>query len=165
MKTAGRILLIALIATTCAAQTVYRTTDSKGRPVFTDQPPPGAKPVELPPVNTTPGAGAAQPTSPPSQEPFSGYRHVAVLVPGSIPNGLAPVTVGIAIEPALRDGHSWQLLLDGRVTASGRDDSFTFEQLERGPHRLELKVVEAGGAELAHSEPAEVFVFWPGKNR
>lgn len=164
IKTIGRVLLILGFAASCAAQTVYQTTDSKGRPVFTDQPPPGAKAVELPPVNTTPAvAPSAKPGA--AKPEFAGYQQVKVVVPGSIPNGLAPVTVGLAIEPALRDGHSWQLSLDGQPVSQGRADSYTFPKLERGTHQLGLKVFDAFGKEVASSTPVDVFVFWPGKNR
>jgi len=164
IKAVGRIFLIVGLAANCAAQTVYRTEDTKGRPVFTDQPPPGSQAVQLPPVNTTPAVAPTSPPAPPKAE-FTGYRQVRVVVPGSVPNGLAPVTVGLAIEPALRDGHAWQLSLDGQVVAQGRGDSYTFPKLERGPHRLDLIVFDANGAQLASSPTAEVFVYWPGKNR
>lgn len=164
IATIGRIILAVLVASSCVAETIYQTRDAKGRPVFTDRPPPGAKPVELPPVNTTPGV-TPKPEPASAQDEFSGYRKVGVVAPGSIPNGLAPVTVGIAIEPELRAGDRWQLLLDGRPVAEGREDAYTFDKLDRGTHQLALRVLDGGSAEVARSPVIEVFVFWPGKNR
>lgn len=148
----------------CTADTVYQSTDKRGNPVFTDQPQPNARPVELQPTNTTPAlTPAPAPTSSKEKAPSS-YSRVALGVPSSIPNGLAPTTIGIELQPALQPGHSWQLLLDGAVQEEGTGGSATIERLERGTHQMELRILDAGG-KLAGSASQEVFVFWPGKNR
>lgn len=157
-----RILLIALVSASCCAQTVYRSEDAQGHPVYSDQPPPGAKAVELPPVNTTPGLRTeGQPQQ--QAAPEFKYTKIALEVTNPVPNGLAPVTVGIVIEPQLRPGDSWVLSLDGKHVAQGAGGSYTFQQLERGQHQLQLNVLSAGSVIGSASE--SVFVYWPGKHR
>lgn len=163
MRTIERIILLALVfSASCMADQVYRS-EGKNGPVFTDQPTPNAKPVELPTTNTTP---ALSPASPNQDAPpvSSGYTKAQLVVPSSIPNGLAPTTVGIVTEPALRPGHTWQLALDGVVMATGSDGSYTFDQLSRGQHQLSLQVLDQSGQTVT-STSADVFVFWPTKNR
>jgi hypothetical protein len=162
-KTIAWILLLA--CSLSSAQTVYQSTDKNGNPVFTDQPQPKAKPVELKPINTTP---SITPTAPnPSETPpaFAGYKTVQVAMPSSIPNGLAPTTIGIVIQPQLQPNHRWELLLDGQQQAEGQASSATIEQMERGQHQLQLRIVDQNGNAIASSAPTDVFVFWPSKNR
>lgn len=153
-----------LIAQACTADTVYQSTDQRGNPVFTDQPQPNARPVELQPINTTPAVTPAPASNSPKEKTFAGYSRVALGVPSSIPNGLAPTTIGIELQPALRPGHRWQLLLDGAPQEEGTGGSVTIERLERGTHQLELRIFDAVNAPVGFASQ-EVFVFWPGKNR
>lgn len=155
-----------LTAALCSADTVYQSTDKRGNPEFSDQQRPGARPVEVQPTNTAPGvAPTEQPTSTPEANAFTGYKTINLGVTSSIPNGLAPTTIGIDLQPALQPGHWWQLLLDGSVQAEGKTSSATIERLERGTHQLQLRVINADGAVIGTSVDKEVFVFWPGGNR
>lgn len=149
-----------LISAFTSAQTVYQSKDANGNPVFSDQPKPGAKEVEIKSINTTP---AVRPTSAPSQtaNEFKGYSRISLGVTTPIPNGLAPTNVGINIEPALRPGDSWQLKLDGGVIASGVESSATIPKIDRGNHTLQVDVL-GGGNIVGSSDPVDVFVFWPG---
>lgn len=147
-----------------AAEQIYRGTDDSGKPLFTDQPQPGARPVELPPVNTVePVEPNGTPATGRQQAADQGYRRVSLGVPRIIPNGLAGHTVTISTEPALRAGHRWRLLLDGALVATGQGEAHTFEQLARGPHTLEVEIVDARGAVLGSSGGQKVFVYWPGQ--
>ena len=147
-----------------AAETVYQSKDAEGKPVYTDQPSSGATPVELGPLNTTP-AVAPQAAPPPQQQARpGGYAIVAIQVTNPIPNGLAPTTVGIVTEPALRRGDRWNLMLDGQVAASGTGSSATIPTISRGDHTLELHVVRGGGL-VGSSGPKHIFVYWPSKSR
>ena len=153
-----------LLVSSSYAQTIYQSTDKHGNPVFTDQPQPTAKPVELKSINTTPSL------TPTAQDPakspaFAGYRTVRLAVPSSIPNGLAPTTVGISIDPQLQPGHRWELLLDGQQQAQGQDASATIAQIERGQHQLLLNIIDQNGNTVGSSAPTDVFVYWPSKNR
>jgi len=157
-----KVVMICLAALTglAAAQAVYKSQDAQGNPVYTDQPHPGAKELELKPVNTT---QAVMPSSVPMQQaaPVKTYTKIGIDVTSPIPNGLAPTTVGIIIEPALRSGDSWQLKLDGDIVASGASGSATIPTIARGNHALQVDVL-SGGNIVGSSGPVEIFVFWPG---
>jgi hypothetical protein len=156
---------VLLASALCVADTVYQSTDKRGNPVFTDQPQPDSRPVEVQPTNTTPSLTPAAAPASSDGTPFKGYSSIDVGVPSSIPNGLAPTTVGIELKPALQPGHRWQLLLDGAVQEEGSGSSATIDRLERGTHQMQVIVLDATHAVIGTSTSKEVFVFWPGKNR
>lgn len=156
--------LALLIGQLCHADTIYQSTDKHGNPVFTDQPQPSAKPVELKSINSTPSVAPAAKFEP-GAPAFAGYNKIALAVPSSIPNGLAPTTIGIVVEPQLQPAHRWQLLVDGALIAQGEAASTTIEKMERGQHQLLLQIVDAQGRPIGSSEPIDVFVYWPSKNR
>lgn len=152
------LLAIQLATQSVMAQTIYRGKDAKGAPVFTDQPRPGDRPVELPPINTAP-APTAMPAMGGSQpSAFAGYSQIAVSAPGSVPNAFSPVNVSISIEPALQPGHLWQLRLDGAFIAAGRESGYTFARLEAGLHTLSLSIVGDSGEVLGEASPVSVLV-------
>lgn len=154
--------IVLLTGQASAADTIYQSTDKRGNPVFTDQPPPNARPVELPPINTTPPIAPAATPGPAPAKAFAGYSRIDIGVSSTIPNGLAPTTIGIDLQPELQAGHRWQLLLDGAVQEVGSGGSATIDRLERGTHQLELRVLDATGAVVGSSSSKEVFVYWPG---
>lgn len=162
-KLAGTAVLLTL-AIAAGAQTIYQGRDASGRPVFTDHPGPGDKPVDLPPINTTPPERLAPRAASPGPA-VAGYTQVALSAAGSVPNEFVPVPVSIAIEPALREGHLWHLVLDGSFVAAGRESSYTFDYLARGQHTLSLQVVSESGAVLGEASPISIFVqFLGGKD-
>ena len=157
---------VLLINKACAADNIYQSTDKRGNPVFTDRPQPNAKPVELPPINTTPSLESTTPGMRPPPNAFAGYSRISIGVPSSIPNGLAPTTIGIDLQPVLQPSHRWQLLLDGSLVEEGSSGSVTIERMERGPHRFELRVLDERGQVIGAPAMQEVFVYWPGgKNK
>lgn len=152
-------LVVVLAASVASAQTtIYQGKDASGNPVFTDQPRKGDKPVELPPVNTTPGGPSLSTT--PRSERFAGYT-VSLSAPGSVPNAYVPVEVQIAIEPQLREGDLWRLSIDGEFVAAGRESGYTVESLEMGRHTLTLDIADASGQVLTSAAPVDVFVQFP----
>jgi len=153
---AAALLCMSLLA---GAQTVYQGKDASGKPVFTDQPRPGDKPVELQPPNTLPAVNPAPPQR--KSVVFEGYS-VALSAAGSVPNEHVPVPVSITIEPALRESDMWMLQLDGATVAEGREATYTFESLARGQHTLSLQVVDAAGAVLGEAEPVSIYVQFQG---
>ncbi len=162
MNVTRKLLIVTclLASAFAAAQTVYHSKDAQGNPVFSDQPKPGAKEIEIKPVNTTPSLTPTY-APPQTENQFKGYAHIGVSVPSPIPNGLVPTNVGILVEPALQPGHNWQLKLDGSAIASGTEAGATIPPLERGNHVLQVDVLDSGHI-VGSSDPVDVFVLLPG---
>lgn len=161
MRHALLLLLAATATMAAAADTVYRSVDEAGRPLFTDQPDKGAKPVEVPPTNTVQPV-EPRPVERPRPAAFAGYDRVHLGIPAIVPNGLAPTEVRLETSPDLLPGHRWRLLIDGALVAEQEAPAVTLEQLARGQHVAEAEVVDDRGAVVGQSVAVEFFVYWPG---
>lgn len=160
--------LLLLLLAPALADTIYRSVDEHGRPVFSDRPGPGSEPLQVGPLNVE------RPVQPlprveaesPAEEQFTRYRSLEITAPrDAVPNGLVPTDVEVRIDPALREGHRLELLLDGAFHAAAEEPAFTIEQMSRGPHTLQVRVVDAAGRKLQSSPEIEVYVHWPRVNR
>ncbi len=136
--TTSFVFCLLLCTASVPAQNVYQTRGTNG-PVFSDQPLPGAKAVELPPLNVinstslTGGGvaekGAASPKadskksvskqSASSKEAAFVYRSFSIVFPendGSVVANTALFEVRVALDPALRlgEGHAITVSINGR---------------------------------------------------
>jgi hypothetical protein len=167
-------LLYSLMAAICQAEdatnqdsntsqtSIYRETDSKGAPVFTDQPTPTAKPVELEPINTS-----EKPPNIPSRQSESAavIRYsISLSTPTSttvIPNTLAGVPVKVTVSPALEKGMTVEILLDGRSAQEGGTTSFTLYGVNSGTHSVEA-LLKRGSNVISRSQPVSFTAIRPG---
>lgn len=161
---AALLLMLGLMtaaATTYAA--VYRIVDESGRVTYTDKPPAGHKgeKVDLPAINTQPGIVVPAADND-DEAAVIRYRRIEILQPGdgsTIPSAQLELIVQVGIEPALQAGHLISVLLDGEpVTRPTAATSLRLDNLERGMHRLEAKVVNQQGQRVASSEPVTIYV-------
>lgn len=159
------------------AQTVYEKRGAGGT-VFSDQPMPGARAIELPPPNvmespkTAPPATPAAPPAAPAAAPAAPampatYRSLRILFPendGAIASALAVFDIRLALEPPLLlgEGHYFAATVDGR--AVGRRftaNEFTLPQefwgdappLDNQRHQLDVAVLDRSGKVLKQAEP------------
>lgn len=156
------------------AQSIYRTTDSQGNVIFTDDPQRGEK-VELSPLTVVPGPngsadrqaaegggseGAA--TASPGQ-PFMPYDNFWIISPDdeqTFPVGSAgDIQVELGIEPELREDHRVRLLLDGQVSQSAmHTDSFMLTNVYRGEHVIQAELLDATGEVRHRTAPVTIYV-------
>lgn len=158
---------------TAQAQQIYRTTDAQGNVVFTDNPERGGEPVELAPLTVVPSrgeTGAARVVPPASEieparpgQPFMPYDSFRILSPAheqAFPVGHAGnVQVELAVEPALREDHRVQLLVDGRVSQSAlHATTFMLANLNPGEHVLQAELLDASGQVRHRTSPVTIYV-------
>lgn len=160
MRTA-LIVLALLAAPAFSAGTVWKWVDDKGVTHYSDQPGPGAQRVEVSsgsrsdPVNSRPSYSPGTPNQPTAEA----YRNFEILTPSNqetIANTGGAVNVRIRFEPALQDGHSLFLYLDGR-----RLDEFpptaldyTLQNIPRGSHTLTAIIQDYRGTRIQTAEVA-----------
>jgi len=163
------VLLAAAWCATCAAQgTVYESKDKAG-PVFSDQPSPGAKPVDLPPPNVvgpqrTPKAQPAPVAAAPK------YSSLAIASPadeGTIHTNTGEFDLRVRSVPALRAkaGDRYRVTLDGNPLAKAYGSSKiriseADWQAAAGSdtkHMLQVAVVGPAGATLIQSAPISFY--------
>ncbi|MDZ7748288.1 MAG: DUF4124 domain-containing protein [Halofilum sp. (in: g-proteobacteria)] len=167
------ILLLLLLPATAAAEKIYRSTDDEGNPLFTDDPPSDdAEPVKLDPLATVPATETdpdpaarqqqdGQPDSAARPDDAPPYGGIAVTYPPADQavrhnGGIVPFRVALApAEAALRPGHEVQILLDGEVRGSGSKLQVSVSPVDRGPHTVRARVVDASGRAIVTSEPVD----------
>ena len=160
-------------STFAAAQgTVYESKDQAGRPVFSDQPSPGAQPRDLPPPNVI-EVSPTQPTqaAPEATAQRSSYTSLTITSPAhqdTVHTNTGEFDVGAEVTPGLQaaQGDVIRAKLDGnllprdytstifRVTEAEWLSSADPDNVE---HTLQLAVVDADGTSLIESAPIKFY--------
>lgn len=108
------------------------------------------------------GEGRGEGASPPADTPATTYSSLQITSPAngsSYFEADAVVDVMIASDPALADGDSVYLYLDGeRVGNSGDALGYSLSNLERGQHTLNSAIVDSQGTEKIRSQPVVFFM-------
>jgi hypothetical protein len=146
MRPIHACLLLALALP--ASAEIYRYTDERGNPVYTNQPPQGVstESVKLGPTNTVaPPAPAAPQAARDEDEADLRYSRLKITgVPDdeALRANAGNFSVGVSLEPSLRETDQLQLLLDGQpLTPPGRQTSFQLGQVDRGTHSLQAVIL------------------------
>ena len=146
-----RLLCLLLLTSLPAFAGVYTYLDADGNRVFTDQPRrANAKRLELAPTNSAKPTAVAPPVAPPPPaEPLPTYELLRITLPepdATIRNNSGGLLVTLESTPALMEGHSYRLLLDGQVYgAPARNPVFTLDNIDRGTHQLAAEIVDGEG--------------------
>jgi len=158
---------VTLVWATCLSAAVYKSLDSQGNVVYTDEPSGDAKPVKLPPLSTVPAPrykSAAQSPANADRSAEANYRQVSIVSPTqdeTLRDNTGAVPVNVVTKPELNSasGHRFRYYLDGHVqgkpTESGQ---IIFENLDRGAHTVEAAVVDSAGQELMRSSSVQFFL-------
>ncbi|MEQ9451416.1 MAG: DUF4124 domain-containing protein [Pseudomonadales bacterium] len=168
------IALICLLTLACtaaeAATRIYKTVDKDGNVVFTDTPPPNrTDPVDLkqtneysPEVSNQRGTDRRVPPPVAGEEepddvvPFS-YESIKLVSPEAdlaLRDNAGNVTVSVSLSPGLRQGDTLEVLLDGKVVASGAQTEVQLENVDRGSHEVAARVVDKSGNTAIRTEPS-----------
>lgn len=167
MKMNLSVALVLVLWCAHATGQVYESRDKAG-PVFSDQPAPGAKPIEVSPpsvIQTTPVPRQAAPVA---SAPY--YTALAVSSPGNggtVHTNTGAFDVRIQAAPALRTGDRIRVTLDGtplqrgfgstsiRVTES---DWQAAASAGKEMHTLQASVVDKSGAVVIQSPAVSFYV-------
>jgi hypothetical protein len=160
------VLLCLLLLGLPAVADVYTYIDSEGNRVFTDQPRGNAKKVEIAPTNgmnqtAPPTVRVPVPAAAPT--PVASYQLLRILVPepdATVQEGSSGnLIVTLTSDPALMEGHNYQLLLDGNVVGTAsRSPVIPLSNLDRGTHQLAAQIIDAEGRilERTPSQPVHI---------
>lgn len=155
-----------------AATQIYRTVDESGTVVFSDVPPPpnrGGEAVELRAPNTFAPAAtregglsveewlAGRDRQTDAEAADARYQSLRVAYPphdANIRENAGNVMVTAEIQPDLKPGHQLQLYLDGNLMQAASTPQIQLQNVDRGTHTLELRVVDDRGEILMASDPS-----------
>jgi Domain of unknown function (DUF4124) len=172
MKTRILVLASCLLAFASQAQQstkeLWTWRDANGVVHFSDTPGPGATRVDLV-VPAAPSGGATAQASAtagavarPPAAPGTTYRLLEIWQPdngASFFDADATVNVRIRTEPAVAEGDTLRLFLDGmRVEGADNLLEHTFQNLERGTHSITATIRDAKGVEKIRSQPVVFYM-------
>lgn len=180
------VLALFFVCALAQAQGVYVTRGEKGT-VFSDKPQPGARPVELPPLNiirlpkekkgsgevaSSAGAGSYEKEKP-AGEAVAPYTAFSVVFPENesrIVAGRDNLEIRLSVDPPLRtgEGHAFRIRLNGQAvpqrfttTECVIPPEFWNEGLppDNSPVQVEASLVDAKGQELMKAAPVRFSFF------
>lgn len=142
------------------AKDVYKWTNEEGVVIYSDTYRDGAERIRVPGGNSSfraPSDTTDQPQSggEGSLTGDTGYTSLEIVQPESnatIRNNEGTVAVGLVITPALAEGHSIKIVVDGaELEGEMRGTQFSLNNLNRGSHSLVTRIVDADGNVLLSS--------------
>jgi len=161
--------LMSVACTVAVSATVYKWVDENGVVHFSDQPHENAEKVQLkaPQTYTAPKTQAAPPQTPKqaASKPAPAYQSCAISEPANdqVFMNTDTVTAGVTVQPAVRQGDSAIVTLDGQrvpgVPPSG--GQFTIQPVDRGTHSIQMTVQDSFGATLCSSSAVTFHVQQP----
>lgn len=170
----GTFMLFVLAAPSWAA--VYTWTDANGNKVFSDQPHPDGKSVELGPVNTiepppvsssSTNRSASGGRDSQQQPQQSNYQRLAITSPANdepVRANDGQLTLTVETDPPLQNNHLLRAEVDGApVSVAVPGNGATSHQLmlnnvDRGSHSISAVIIDARGQVLQRSSPLEIHV-------
>lgn len=160
MNVFGVLLTTTLtVASLTASAEVYRQVDSQGNVTFSDKPSKGAETVQVKPVTTVTlpkmrdlqSSSAPEPKSAGNQAD-SPYKQVSFTAPENnqaFYSGNGDIAFQVTSTPPLRDGHQFEVTLDGQPVGQGSSGTFTVRNVFRGTHNAQVNVVDRKGRPVA----------------
>lgn len=163
----SHLLLLTLLAVPLSvAAAVYKSIGPDGQVIYSDQPQPGARAVDLPALPPAPPPAASTTQAAPNFAPaasgqdkaaFKGYSTFALVKPTpdeTVRENSGVVDVEMTLDPALNteEGHKITVLLDGKPALEGLTAAQgKLENVERGAHTVQAQVSDAAGKILISS--------------
>jgi uncharacterized protein DUF4124 len=163
------VTVLVLLASLTTEASIYKTIDKDGNVIFTDVPPKDdSETVKLETYNTykavTPPAAPTSVTQVPAEqsEEVAGTRYEVLSIATPRPDesirenaGNLIITVSTTPEIATTEGHSLEVLLDGKVMSSGSDKTIALTNVDRGTHQLSAQITNSDGDVLITSPAVE----------
>jgi hypothetical protein len=158
MKPAIVIAAATLLLINGAAQAeVYRQVDAQGNVTFSDEPSSGAEAIEVKPVTTItlPKLQDLELREQPEiqqQKPDSIYDSVQIISPQdkeAFNSGNGNVEFRIISSPLLRDGHKYEVTLDGQPVGQSATGTIMVQHMDRGTHQAGVNIINRDGIQVA----------------
>jgi hypothetical protein len=146
------LLLIFFLALPLYARDVYKWINEEGVVIYSDTYVEGAERIRV----TDKKSSQASNSSDSDRDGDSGYASLEIVQPendATVRSNTGSVAVGLNLSPTLGEGHSVKILVDGsELEGEMRSTQFTLNNLNRGTHSLETRIVDAEGNVLISSK-------------
>ncbi|MDN4502367.1 hypothetical protein QX776_08130 [Alteromonadaceae bacterium BrNp21-10] len=160
-----RLFLFALVTfpLIIMAGELYKVIDADGNPLYTDQPLPNAVPVDVSTSNANLIPSIATKSVNTTKAPPSANLYTLTIVSPAHEQTVRNNSGNVSITANLNSPSNQpklnalvQLFLDGKLVQQQHSLQFTLENLDRGEHRISLKLIGNSGKVIALS-PESVF--------
>ncbi len=155
-------VLLGSIASSYAADTIYRWIDENGITHFSDHPKQGATPLKVevtPPATTGPLVTPRQPIK--KQQKAIKYQ-VNITNPSheeTVRDNQGQLNITATTQPSPQNNMGFKLILDGipqgQITKFA---NFQLTNIDRGAHTIKVQLVDESGKEIASSKSITVFL-------
>lgn len=157
----GQLLAsILVIAAAPAVAEVYRHVDSEGNVTFSDEPQDGAEEIEVKPVTTVtlPRPEDVREPPPEVRENADGqpYDNVSFSHPthnDAFHSGNGNVEFQVSSTPALREGHLFEITLDGQPVGQDSSGDILVRNIDRGTHQAAVHIINQSGQRIQSGDP------------
>lgn len=159
IATCASLCLLSIAAVNAAK--LYKVVNPDGTITYTDQPVPGAEPVDLAGVNSAvvPSMRPATPPVSKKKERKTPEYKLGIVSPAdgeTIRNNLGELTIVARMEP--QTGGTYQLLMNGVPYASQDNPVFALEGVNRGEYQYQVQFLNNSGKVLASSEQRVLYL-------
>ncbi|MBY6064532.1 hypothetical protein [Pseudidiomarina sediminum] len=160
------LLLLAILSIASATAQIYKKTLDDGTVIYTDEKQDGSEPVQVEPVVTEFRSLAPSPSSAPvandDSSDYVGPAQISIVSPQQQQSirsneGIVEVQWQAEVGDSKIRLH-YELWVDSQLAYDGPATGVTLSALNRGEHRLQVRLFEDGGNELARSETVVVYI-------
>lgn len=146
--------LVGLLALSAAPVTaeIYRQVDAQGNVTYSDEPSTGAEAVEVRPVTTITLPKLEDVVTPrdtpppqPERESYQRLRFDAPSNNDTFHSGSGDVEFRVSSAPALKQGHKFEITLDGQPVGQSHSGSVMVRNVYRGTHTAQVHIVDENG--------------------
>lgn len=162
---------ITLILSAPASAEVYRQVDAQGNVTYTDEPSDQspAEPVEIKPTTTITLPKPAAVRQPEQlrekvQKEGSAYSSVRFTAPEdqkAFWSGSGDVSFQVTSSPGLKNGHKYEVTLDGQPVGQTASDTVNVSNIYRGTHQAGVSIVDSSGVTIKTGDTISFTVHRP----
>ena len=135
---------------------VYRQVDAQGNVTFSDEPTSGAEAIEIKPVTTIklPKPQDLERDDQPEQQrqqqkpQYSTVEFAAPQNNQAFHSGNGNVEFRLTSNPALRNGHKYEVTIDGQPVGQSATSTIMVQNMDRGTHQAGINIVNQNGVQV-----------------
>ena len=161
-----------VLATTATHAEVYRHVDQYGNVTFSDEPMDGGETVKVKPVTTI---TLPKPETVSQEDELqeiveqegANYDSVSFSYPENdqaFHSGNGDVTFQVNSSPGLKEGHRYEITLDGQPVGQSASGQVTVNNIDRGTHQAGVHIVDQSGLQIKSGSPVTFTVHRPSVN-
>ncbi len=163
--------ILAFLAAPATAE-VYRNVDAQGNVTYSDEPSDGAEEVKVKPVTTITLPKPADVREPERlrkevEKEGSVYDSVRILAPKNdeaFHSGSGDVAFRVTSAPGLREGHRYEVTLDGQPVGQTTSNTLTVRNVFRGTHNAGVHIIDEKGVQVKTGDVVRFTIHRPSVN-